>query len=885
VSAPLEAFEESPNTNILQALGGSVPGINIGQVNAAGEEPNIQIRGQSSINGNQSPLIVLDGVIYRGRIADLNPKDIASVDVLKDASSKAVYGAQAANGVVLITTKSGKSAQKPIISYTGFYSTQSPANELTPNGREAYLKGVRDVDWQNAYLAPDYTQPNPDWSIENDTGLFPPLLAGFADGTNYNWYDEVTDPGFITDHQLSVRGSSDQTSYFLSGGYTNQKGWMLNDRYRRISARINVDTEITDWLTIGANTFGSFADYSGESPSLGQLPQMSPLAAPRDAEGNLIINPLGDNRLNPFLRSSSDDSDLRNNLSGNFYANVRIPQIEGLSYRVNFSNNYRWDVLGSSNPFDEGQAGRAIKINRSTYDLLLDNIVSYKRDLGQNHHLDVTLLYGFNQVDYQEFRAEGINFANLALSYNSLEQAVIQRINSDAWEEDFLYQMARVNYDFKNKYLLTATLRRDGFSGFSENNKFGLFPSLGLGWVVSEESFMTNLNAVNFLKFRASYGINGNLTSRYSSLASIEADLGSAYVFGDGGTTVIGQQVTDLANPDLTWERTTGINLGLDFEVFDNKLSGTLDYYQSNTTDLLWNFILPEITGFRNIRSNVGEISNTGFEAILNASPLQTANFSWDVSLNFATNDNRIETLLGQDLDGDGREDDLIANNLFIGQPIGAVYGYVIDGIWQIDEADEIPAGYEPGLYKLRDLDGDGVITPQGDRRILGRTEPLYQLGFQNTLRYKDFSFKFFIRSIQGGSDRYLGSNNPWQGNYGTPGVAQASNWFAEIDYWSPDNPDAIYRRPGPNAAIGGQRYFSRSFVRLQDISLAYNLNQNLTERLGLQGLKVFISGKNLITLTDWEGWDPETNQDLGANQGDGLPVMRGVSIGLDISL
>ncbi|MGB3849251.1 MAG: carboxypeptidase-like regulatory domain-containing protein, partial [Tunicatimonas sp.] len=250
VSAPLEAFEEAPNTNILQSLAGSTPGINIGQVATAGEEPNIQIRGQSSINGNQDPLIVLDGVYYRGRLADLNPKDIASVDVLKDASSKAVYGAQAANGVIIITTKSGKSAQKPVISYAGSYTTQSPANELTPEGRAGYLQGVRDVDWQNSYLAPDYAQENPDWSLENDTGLFPPLLAGLAAGNDYNWVDEVTDPGYITDHQLSVRGSGPNTSYFLSGGYTEQQGWVLNDKYRRITARINVDTEITNWLTI-----------------------------------------------------------------------------------------------------------------------------------------------------------------------------------------------------------------------------------------------------------------------------------------------------------------------------------------------------------------------------------------------------------------------------------------------------------------------------------------------------------------------------------------------------------------------------------------------------------------------------------------------------------
>lgn len=885
VSAPLEAFEEAPNTNILQSLSGSTPGINIGQVATAGEEPDIQIRGQSSINGNQDPLIVLDGVYYRGRLADLNPKDIASVDVLKDASSKAVYGAQAANGVIIITTKSGKSAQKPVISYSGSYTTQSPANELTPHGRAGYLKGVRDVDWQNAYLAPDYTQENPDWSLDNDTGLFPPLLAGLAAGNDYNWVDEVTDPGYITDHQLSVRGSGPNTSYFLSGGYTEQRGWVLNDKYRRITTRINVDTEVTDWLTIGANTFGSFSDFSGESPNLGQLPQMSPLVTPYDENGELVVNPLGDNRLNPFLQSASDDRDLRNSLSGIFYAQVRIPQIEGLSYRVNFSNNYRWDALSNSSPYDAGQAGRVFRRNRSTYDILLDNIVTYKRDLGTNHQLDITLLYGFNRISFDQSQAEGTNISNLALSYNSPQQAINQFISAEAWEERYLYQMARLNYGFRDKYLLTATVRRDGFSGFSQNNKFGIFPSLGLGWVISEENFLANTDAINFLKLRASYGINGNLTKRYSSLARIKSDNETQYVFGDGSGTVNGTELESLANPDLSWERTAGTNVGLDFELLSSRVSGSLDYYQSNTTDLLWNFVLPRITGFGSITSNVGEISNTGFEAIISAAPVRGDRFSWDLQFNFAANRNEIVSLIGLDRDNNGQEDDLIANNLFIGQPIGAVYDYAVDGLYQISDGEDIPDGYEAGLYRLRDLNGDGEIKPEDDRQIIGYQEPAYQFGIQNTLRYGGFAFKFFIKSIQGGSSGYLGENNPWASGYGTPGVAQASNWYAEIDYWSPSNPGATYRRPGPNAPIGGNRYFARNFFRLQDISLSYSLNSGLIERWGLQELKVFVSGKNLVTLTDWEGWDPETGQGLGSTQGTALPVMRGFSVGLNISL
>ncbi|GAB3219269.1 TonB-dependent receptor [Algoriphagus aestuariicola] len=883
ISAPLKNFEESPNTNILQALSGSTPGVNIGQVAKAGEDPSIEIRGQTSLNGNQQPLIVLDGIFYRGRISDLNPKDIQSIDVLKDASSKAIYGAQAANGVIIITTKTGRQAQKPVISYSGFVATQTPSTQLKPLGREDYLKSARDVDWQRGYLAPDYLTEDPDWTLQNNTGFFPPLIEGLNNGTDYNWYEEVTDPGYIVDHQISIRGNSDKTSYFISGGYTDQTGWMLNDKFNRVTGRINLDTDITEWLKIGVNTFGSFTDYSGDSPDFNVLPTMSPLVTPYNENGEFIINPLGDFRLNPFLIAQADNRDLRNNISGILYADVKIPPIEGLSYRLNFSNNYRWSNFSTSNPYDGGLAGRAQKNNSWTNDVLFDNILTYTKEINGDHRITLTGLYGMNKVKYDETRAVGVDYSNLILSYNSLQQALIQRIGSSAWEESFLYQMGRLSYDFKRKYLLTATIRRDGFSGFAENNKFGTFPSIGLGWVLSEESFLRDVEKIDFLKFRASYGITGNLTNRYSSLATVTSGPASQYVFEDGGSTVNGQRITSLSNPDLSWERTSGTNFGLDLDLFNSRVSANVDYYFSTTNDLLWNFVLPNITGFSSISSNVGEIENRGLEIVLNTQAIQYSDFSWDIGVNFSRNVNEVVSLIGLDRDGDGREDDLIANNLFIGQSIGTIYNYEVEGIWQI--GDEVPAGFQPGLYKLRDLDGDGSITPQGDRRILGRTEPAYRFGIQNTLRYNEFTLRFFINSVQGGEDGYLGLNNPWAGvNYGSIGTAQSSNWFSEVDYWSPSNPDATFRRPGPDAGIAGQRYFSRSFVRLQDISLSYSLKSETLQRIGMQNFKFYVSGKNLLTLTDWVGWDPETGQGLGAESGQSLPVMKGFSVGLDIS-
>lgn len=884
VSADLEQFQEAPNTSVLQALQGSLPGITIGQTSTAGAEPNIQIRGQSTLNGNQSPLIVLDGVIYRGRLTDLNPKDIESVDVLKDPSSKAIYGAQAANGIVIVSTKKGKTAQKPVFNYSTFYAVQSPTNTRRTMNREQYLRAARDLDWENGFLGPDFTRENPDWTLEDDTFFLPPLLEGLANGTDFDWFGEVTNPGYTMDHQLSIRGSSERTSYYISGGLTKQVGWMLNDNFDRQTVRVNIDTKLTDWLTIGANTFGSFSDFSGVSPNLRSLVLMSPLVTPRDADGEFIINPLADLRVNPFLQSLQDDRDNLNNISAVFYASIDVPQIPGLNFRINYSNNYRWTLRGNSDIYGAGLTGTAFKQTNSTHDVLLDNILTYEKRFGtnQDHKLTATLVAGFNTIDFEQTRAQGTNFSNLALSYNSLEQAVIQEIFSDAWEERFTAQTGRINYDYKGKYLINSSLRRDAFSGFSENNKSALFPSVGLGWVMSNEGFLNTSKTINLLKFRGSFGSNGNLTDRYSSLARITAPESSRYVFGDGGSTINGQTVASLANNDLKWERTDGINIGVDFGLFQNRISGTIDYYQSTTNDLLWDFILPEISGFNRIRANIGEIENTGLEFVLNFSPVRSTDFSWDFGVNFATNQNQIKSLLGEDRDGDGREDDLIANGLFIGESIGTVFDYEVDGLYQIGDTD-IPDGWQPGFQRLVDQDGEEGITPEGDRRILGRQEPAYQFGITNSLVYKNFSFKFFINSIQGGRDGYLGQNNPWEGGYDSPANAQNSNKFTDVDFWTPNNPNATYRRPGLLGPVTARRFFDRSFIRLQDISLAYNLPNKVLESMGFQGLKLFLSGKNLITLTDWEGWDPETGQGLDAAF-DGLPVMRSITFGLDLS-
>jgi TonB-linked SusC/RagA family outer membrane protein len=870
VRANIEAFRESPNVNIAQSLQGSVPGLNVGQVNRAGQNPSISVRGRTTLSGNQQVLIVVDGIIFTGSLSDLNPNDIESIDVLKDASSMAIFGAQAANGVIMITTKTGKAEQKPILNYTGTSTTQTPSNRLELLDREGFLNKVRDQDWRESFLPPDYTQPNPDYNVG---ALFePPLYEGFQNGTDFDWWDAATQTGFINNHNLSVRGASEATSYFLSGGYTKQEGFIMNDQFERITARINLDHQILEGFRFGVQSFGSFTDNSGEIPALRNITGMSPLVRPRDEEGNVILNPDGSLRANPFLSSLSNDFDKRNNLFANVYMDIEIPYVEGLNFRVNFGNNYTWRRHYRSNEFGSGAAGLAFKRNYHAYDWTLDNILTYRRTFNNDHTINLTMVVGRRELKDESTQAGGTNYNDMSLGYNDLSLGQLQLIQSSAWDESYLYQTARINYGFSEKYLITATVRRDGFSGFSENNKFGIFPSVGIGWVLSEEGFLDQ-SMFNYLKFRGSYGTNGNLTSRYSSLA--RASLYPAYVFGEGGSTIFGQRVTTLSNSDLSWETTTGFNLGLDFSLLSSRLSGTLDYYQNTTNDLLYSINIPEITGFNSIFTNVGEIANRGIEFILKGDVINRGAFIWNANFNIASNRNRIVSLLGLDADGDGVEDDLIGSGLFIGESINSIYEYESAGIIQLGE--EGTPGFFVGTHQIIDQNNDGVVDAN-DRVIIGRNEPAFRFGLMNEFSYNNFTFRFFINSIQGGKDGYIGLNAT---NFGQSDNARRNNIFVDYDYWTPSNPDAQFRDQEQDAGINYRYYSNRSFVRLQDVTLAYRFNQNLIKQFGIQGLKLFVSGKNLVTWTNWVGWDPETGSGLDPS---GLPVMRGFSLGIDVS-
>lgn len=884
--ANIQAFEKSTNTNLLQSLQGSVPGLNVGQASSAGADPGISIRGANTISGSTSVLIILDGIIYTGSLSSINPADIESVDVLKDASATAVYGAQAANGVLLITSKKGAKG-KAKVSFSSSYSRQTPTNKMHTMNRDEMLTFDNECLWQFSKTeASGYTQQDPNfrlsermpdaWMTDDQGNIIP---------GDYDWWSDFTRTGTILENKLNISGGSDAMSYLVSLGNTAQKNYLLNDDYKRNSVRVNLDIQPVSWLKAGVQAFGSFENRDGQETYLPFLIECSPLTQPYDADGNMNHYPAHDARENPFHGSLVDDYDRTNSFFANLYGEVQLP-LKGLTYRINFGNNYRIGEHHYASEYAENSNGQAYKHHSTYYDYTLDNILNYQNLFGK-HSVGATLVYGASRRKYSYTAADAKLFPRMTLGYNSLELASTQTTNSDAWLETLLYQMARVNYAYDGRYMLTATVRRDGFSGFSANNKSAVFPSVALGWVLTNEEWF-KVPQLDYLKLRAGYGVSGNQTSRYSSLARVNSSIG--YIFGDGASGAMRQELASMENSNLKWEKTAGLNFGIDFGILGNRITGNIEYYSTKTNDLLYAVSIPSITGFTSIMSNVGEIKNRGFELTINSRNIVTKDFEWTSMFNLSTNSNEITKLAGLDTDGDGVEDDLTSSSLFIGESLSCIYDYTVDGIWQV--GDDIPEGYHPGNYRIVDINEDGKID-ENDRSIIGKTDPSVRMGLLNSFKYRGLTLSFFLNAVLGGSKSYMGKNS--YAELVNDNTLRHNRLTEQVDnFWTPSNPGGIYALYNANPAINPFRYENRSFLRLQDITLSYDLPKQWMQKIHIDGVNVYLSCKNLLTITGWHGWDPEPNmtyQDInGQNRTTGSryedrPVMKSMTLGININL
>lgn len=863
--ADIDTYRDVPTNNIMETIKGSVPGLNVGGVNKAGNVAGFSIRGQNSTrDGGNNPLIVLDGAIYDGSLADIPSEDIENFTVLKDASAAAVYGSRSANGVILIQTKRGRSkSSKPEFNVNLSYGISNELKRLKVYDAPGYLQHILDVR-QASGLDADPAKIDLYLQAEESKNYnaTPDHQPTFSDP-----YELFRQNAYNLKANVSVSNSSEFASYYISAAMTDQKGVVLNDRYKNFSGRVNIDSNLTSWLKVGVKTNYSIRDYSGSTPSMEKAAQFSPYASLYDEEGRYLQFPQTTTSFqSPFWSMRTDDTEKYNILGAILNGKITVPWVKGLTYEMVYSNTLRWSQKNYF--YDEyttegqGKNGKGERKNENNYSMLLDNMIKYNNTFNQKHNVDVTLLYSRERRTWDDMTSYAENFDNTVLGDNKLEDGKKQTVNTGAGESGAIAWMARGTYTFDGRYSLTGTVRRDGCSAFSINRKWATFASGGLNWNITNESFMKDVKAIDNLALRVSYGSNGNQSiDSYSTLAKVGTN---KYIFAGDPSYSITQGISSFALNDLGWEKTTGANFGVDFSVLNNRLSGSVDAYFTNTTDLLFSLALPSVSGKTSILSNLGKIKNKGVEIGLHSVNIETKDFSWTSDFAFSLNRNKVATIYGEDNDGDGKEDDLISSGYFIGKTLGTIYNYKVNGMWQQSDVDNgtIMEGMRPGDYKLEDVDGDGKISSDKDRQFLGTSKENFRWSLTNTLSYKDFSLMVYINSIWGGNGYFLsGNNTPYTDEY----VNSAAHNRTVYDYWTPENTNAKYPRPDyqANARYKGTKYVDRSFIKLQKIALSYDLSR-LVKPYGFNNMRLSLSADNLFTFAPhWDGLDPETDSGL----------------------
>ncbi|WP_282041777.1 SusC/RagA family TonB-linked outer membrane protein [Winogradskyella flava] len=842
-SKELTAF---PLLDASQALQGRAAGVVV-QSNNGGEPGapiNIQIRGNTSIGASSNPLIVVDGFV--GAVFP-QPADIASMEILKDASATAIYGSRGANGVVLVTTKKG-SKGKLTVEINSNYSTQNTTNELD----------LLNADQFAAYQTT--------------------LNSGYTQGdANTDWQDLLYRNGSTQNHQFSFSGGSEKVNFYASTNYFKQEGVIVNSEFERISFLANVDAEVTDKLKLGMNLFGSRGNQDGvPTQSTGQTAngggddvvsltfRFAPDLGIKDENGNNTINSVGDNVDNPYAIATEGVNSTKNdNFRANLYADYEI--LEGLSFKTTFGYSTRNQNFGLFRPSTlivtagGGTGGSATIQNLKNTNILSENYLTYNREVGKG---DLTLLagYSYQKNTTETFSAGAQGFTSDSFSFSNLGSGAVQLIPTSSFSEtEIQSQFGRINFDWDDKYLFTATVRRDGSSNFAKNEKYAIFPSGAIGWKISNEEFMQGIEQISNLKLRASYGVTGNQgIAPYGSLATF----GSVFT-PINGQTVINVTPGQVANPDLKWESSYQTNIGLDVGLLDNRISLSLDYYNIDTKDLIIaDTSQPQYLGFLNPASlrNVGEINNRGFEINLNTRNISNENFTWTTDFNWSTNKNEFVTLLnGEDIFQDASPGYFNIDRTHVlreGESVGVFWGYEYQGVYQ---GGDLPAGTgllpgaEAGDQLFTDLDGDGEITPGDDQKIIGDPTPNWTFGITNNFTYKNFDLNIFFQGSQGGDIMNLTAVQLFNGD---------SNATTDIlNSWTPTNTDTNI----PRARLRGKEISSRfvedgSYIRLKNIAIGYNLPLELVEKIGLDGVRVSISAQNLLTITDYSGLDPEVN-------------------------
>lgn len=900
-SIDADDIQSTSISSMVEGLQGKAAGVIITQTSGQpGSGSTIRIRGTSSINGNNEPLYVIDGIpiissenISVGAVqgpslnplASINPNDIQSVEILKDASATAIYGARGANGVILVTTKRGGTGTDVSLGYyTGFQEIAHKIPLL--NARELAILGNEAADNANVDRRLIYASPN---------NL----------GVGIDWQDQIFETAPISNYQLSVNGGDENTRYSISGNYFDQQGIVISSGFKKGNLRLNMDQDLSDKFIIGTSL------NINQSQMDGVVTDME-AAIPSSVTSWAL-------EFNPGLPVYDDSGDYiyENNTSrpavGNPVADAletqqinKASRIIGSSYlqwniqkELNFKSTFGVDAYLSEEFYfvpnflkrAEASNGQAALGDSKGYSWLLENILTYNKLLTKNHLLNVVVGHTLQKFESNYMYVATSDFDDNRLGYHSIQSGSDKTLTlsgTSGWQMQSV--LSRVNYNFKNKYMLTVSGRLDGSSKFGVGNQYGFFPSFSAAWKVGEEDFIQNIPQISTLKLRAGYGVVGNEgIPPYSSMGTLE--MTEAY-FGEGEIAK-GTGPSTLENEDLKWETTSQINVGLDLNLFEDRIAIVADFYQKHTTDLLLNAPVPYTSGFKFAYTNVGELKNRGMEFTLTSYNLVN-DFQWKTSLTFAKNRNEITRLTGQDDAG------LVGQTLLgitgwtritEGQPIGTFYGYQSDGIVQLDEnLNDVPSflSYSPtyGDRKYVDQNDDGFIT-EADKVILGNANPDFSFGIGNEFNYKNFSLNVFMQGVYG--NEIINFNRFSLESFdGTK-----NNSTAALDRWTPDNPTDKYPRanalPHSNV-LSDVQVEDGSYLRIQDVTLSYNLPVNLLDKLNLRQVRLYLSGKNLYTFTSYSGYDPEVsrfsndNLSMGADYGS-YPRSRMFIGGINISL
>ena len=876
-----------------QALQGKAAGVVVQQTSAnPGSDPKVNIRGSRSLLATNDPLYVVDGIPLVVGLSEISQSDIESMDILKDASATAIYGSRGANGVIIITTKKGKSG-KAVVDYNGYYGVENQAKTLSLfNGPEwvEFLREAYRTTGKYSVVQPTYAQDVTMLPVGQENDLkgigFKIQSAYDPDGSwhpdrlqSTNWLGEVMRQGTVTNHEVSVRGGTDKLKVLASATYFNEKGMVIGQDYTRYSVRVNFDWDLSDYVKIGGQTQFSHFDRNDGPNGYSGITSLSPLANVRNVDTGVLFNrPGNDPQLwNPVLNQTQATVLYRKNrFLGSYYTEIKLPF--DVKFRSNFGLDYGpyTDQRFYASLSSDRQGGLARAENGGDQRMMFtwENLLYWNKVI-KNHSFGATLLQSIQQ---ETFESNRISVGSLPyetqLWYNVGSAPIISAVSSNYIKWQMASFMGRINYSYKDKYLLTASARYDGSSRLAEGHKWVMFPSAALAWRINKEDFMSGVSALSNLKLRAGFGITGNSAiDPYKTAGNLGFQ---RYNFG--ATNVMAFYQNEMPNPDLSWEKTKQYNAGVDFGFLKGRINGVVDVYLQNTDDLLMNRQLPQVSGFNSVVYNVGKTRNKGVEVTINTQNVQRKDFNWNTDFIFAKNKEEITELYGGKVDDTG-------NQWFIGQPLSVYYDYKSQGIWQLGEEAQGAAfgsSFVPGTIHISDVNNDGKITAT-DRVVIGTPRPKWTASMTNYFTYKNFDFNFFLNASYGNMlkfDRGLSFN----GRYNS----------LKVDYWAVTSYDATGKAltsngsneaPRPNNGIenpayrSALNYFDASFLRLSTVTAGYNLPKNIVSKARITKLRLYLTVQNAFCWTKYPGTDPESGLDFN------VPMPRTIMFGVNMSL